>query len=269
MKYTRFEKYAKKRFKSIKHQLSLLGQKNNVNAFHQIRIDIKKIHAINRYFKSNGIQFLSKRISKQLDILFSKAGKIRSLQIELEILKTQLPELKTHEYVSILKNKSEKYLSDFVKKYKNFKIGDKNSFAAPSLTKWEDGTKHSKIKKIMLSNHIITLRNSRKLIFKGQHLLPSVIHDIRINLKEAIYLSKFLPNRNSNQNDKHFILELGIWHDFISIRKTMFKTLANKEFIETSSSQLVSAIQKINRKISNKIEQIKRDGELQKQKLVA
>jgi hypothetical protein len=93
-----------------------------------------------------------------------------------------------------------------------------------------------------------------------------MIHKIRVNLKDAAYLSKWLPSEKKNQKDIKFILELGEWHDLVTLRKLLLKTLVKKEFNEVSINQLILVIQKINRSITIKLNQLNHVDENKKAK---
>jgi CHAD domain-containing protein len=247
------QKYSAKRLKSLNQLLSKPLEQNNVDTLHKIRIEIKKLHAISRFLKYCNIKILHKKTVAKLDLIFSASGKIREIQVGLQLIKTRFPEIKTHECVEILKKRLEKYIADFTKKYKKYEKIDDNLI-----------TEHIKINKLNLITYITRLQDSRRLISKGPKELPSMIHKIRVHLKDVSYLSKWLDTENQTEEDMKFISELGNWHDLISLRKLILKTLAKNEFNEVNTNQLILVIQKINRSVVNKLNQLNRVGERKK-----
>jgi len=247
------KKYSDKRFENLNQLLSKRIQKNSFDTFHQIRIEIKKLHAVSRFFEFSKIKFLNEETNTIIDLIFSDSGKIREIQVGLQLIKRAFPEIKNHECVGILKKRLEKYQADFAKKQRRYEEIDKNTIE-----------KDIKMNKLLLTNYIGLLRESKDQIPKGPKELPSMIHKIRVNLKDAAYLSRWLPQEKPNEKELKFILELGEWHDLVSLRKLILKTLAKKEFNEVSTSHLVMAIQKINRSINNKLNQLNRVDERKK-----
>ena len=249
------KKYTEKRFGNLNQLLLKPIPKNSIDTFHQIRIEIKKLNAVSRFLEYSNIQFLHKKTRSKLELIFSDSGKIRELQMGIQFIKKSFPEMKTNEYVGILKKRLVKYQADFTKKFSEYLEIDNNSIA-----------KDIKIDEIMLTNYIALLQKSKHQIVKGPKALPSIIHKIRVNLKDAAYLSKWLPSEKKIQKDIKFILELGEWHDLVTLRKLLLKTLVKKEFNEVSINQLILVIQKINRSITIKLNQLNHVDENKKAK---
>ncbi len=245
------ENYSKARIKDLNELLSISLSKNSYDTLHQIRIEIKKLHAISRFLEYCNIQFLNKKTTTILELIFSTTGKIRELQVALQLIKKLFPEMKTHESVGILKKRLEKYLDNFTKKSRKYgKIKD-NSIA-----------KEIKINKLKLMTYINLLQDSQRLISNGTKERPSMIHKIRVNLKDISYLYKLLQIEYANEKNLQFVLNLGEWHDLVSLRKLILKILAKNEFNELNTSQLILVIQKINRRINDKLEQLNRINQI-------
>jgi len=240
-----FKKYTEKRFENLNQLLSKPIPKNSIDTFHQIRIEIKKLYAVSRFLEYSNIQFLNKKTRSKLELIFSDSGNIREIQMGIQFINKSFPEMKPNEYVGVLKKRLVKYQADFNKKFSKNEEIDNNSIA-----------KDIKIDELMLTNYIALLQKSKHQIVKGPKALPSIIHKIRVNLKDAAYLSKWLPSEIPNEKDIKFILELGEWHDLVSLRKLLLKTLVKKEFNELNTNQLILIIQKINRSITNKLNQL-------------
>ena len=245
-----FQKYTEKRFENLHQLLSKPIPKSSIDTFHQIRIEIKKLNALSRFLKYNKMNFLHKKTMSTLELIFSTTGKIREIQVGLQLIKTSFPEMRAHECVGILKKRQINYQADFTKKVSKYVDIDRNSIV-----------KNIEIDKLMLKKYIGLLLESKQQIAKGHNALPSIIHKIRVNLKDAAYLSRWLPSEKQNQKDIKFILELGEWHDLVSLRKLFFKTLAKKEFNELNTSQLIHVIEKINRSVDLKLKQLIRGYE--------
>lgn len=243
------QKYSAKRLKSLNQLLSKPLVQNNVDTLHQIRIEIKKLYAVKRFFIHNNIKFMNKKTSSELDELFSKSGKIREIQVALDLIKLKFPEIRSHEILGVLKKEVDIRKAAFIKKYSGIVIEIKKII-----------TKKIDVNETMLLKYITNLKNTRSLISKGPKAIPSAIHNIRVNLKDANYLSKLLPTKKSNKNDLKFILELGEWHDYVSLRKIILKTLEENEYNEINTSLLISVIQKINRKIKIDLEHMKNNN---------
>jgi CHAD domain-containing protein len=250
-----FKKYTEKRFENLNQLLSKPILKNSIGTFHQIRIEIKKLNAVSRFLEYSNIQFLHKKTRSKLEFIFSDSGNIRELQMGIQFINKSFPEMKTNEYVGVLKKRLLKYQANFNKKFSKDEEIENNSIP-----------KDIKIDEIMLTNYIALLKKSKHQIVKGPKALPSMIHKIRVNLKDAAYLSKWLPSEKKIQKDIKFILELGVWHDLVSLRKLLLKTLVKKEFNELNTNQLILVIQKINRSIGFKLNQLNHVDENKKAK---
>jgi CHAD domain-containing protein len=249
------KKYTEKRFENLNQLLSKPILKNSIGTFHQIRIEIKKLNAVSRFLEYSNKEFLHKKTRSKLELIFSDLGNIREIQMGLQFIKTAFPKMKTNEYVGVLKKRLVKYQANFNKKFSKDEEIDNNSIA-----------KDFKIDELMLTNYIALLKKSKHQIVKGPKALPSIIHKIRVNLKDAAYLSKWLPSEKKIQKDIKFILELGVWHDLVSLRKLLLKTLVKKEFNELNTNQLILVIQKINRSIGFKLNQLNHVDENKKAK---
>jgi CHAD domain-containing protein len=88
------KKYIAKRLENLNQLLSTPIPKSSIDTLHEIRIEIKKLYAVKRFLENYHIKFLNKRTSSELDELFSKSGKIREIQVALELLQTKFPEEK-------------------------------------------------------------------------------------------------------------------------------------------------------------------------------
>ena len=240
------KKYTAKRLENLNQLLSKPISKSTVDTLHQIRIEIKKLFALKRFLEHRNIKFLNKKTSSELDELFSKSGKIREIQVALDLIKLKFTEIRSHEIIGFLKKEVEIRKADFINKYNGYLIETRNVVV-----------KNIDVNETTLKNYITILKNTRSSISKGPKALPSMIHNIRVNLKDANYLSKLLLTKKVNINDMKFILELGEWHDYVSLRKIIFKILAANELNELNTSQLISVIQKINRKIKIDLEHMK------------
>ena len=249
------KKYTEKRFENLNQLLLKPIPKNSIDTFHQIRIEIKKLNAVSRFLEYSNIQFLHKKTRSKLELIFSDSGNIREIQMGIQFINKSFPEMKTNGYVGVLKKRLVKYQADFTKKFSEYLEIDNNSIA-----------KDIKIDELMLTNYIALLQKSKHQIVKGPKALPSIIHKIRVNLKDAAYLSKWLPSEKKIQKDIKFILELGEWHDLVSLRKLLLKTLIKKEFNEVNTNQLILIIQKINRSITIKLNQLNHVDENKKAK---
>lgn len=239
------QKYTSNRIKKLEKLLSKPIPRNSLNTFHQIRIEIKKLNALRRFLEYSNIKFLNKKTASILELIFSDSGNIRAIQVGLQLIRTAFPEMRTHDCVRILKKRLVIYQVEFTKKYSKILDMNKNSIS-----------KDIKIDKSLLTNYIVLLHESKHQIYKGPKERPSIIHKIRVNLKDAAYLSKWLHSDKSNKKDMKFILDLGIWHDLVSFRKLILKTLVKNEFNELETSQLVLVMQKINRSINHKLKQL-------------
>jgi CHAD domain-containing protein len=249
------KKNTEKRFENLNQLLSKPILKNSIGTFHQIRIEIKKLNAVSRFLEYNNKEFLHKKTRSKLELIFSDSGNIRELQMGIQFINKSFPEMKTNEYVGVLKKRLVKYQANFNKKFSKDEEIDNNSIA-----------KDIKIDEIMLTNYIALLQKSKHQIVKGPKALPSMIHKIRVNLKDAAYLSRWLTCEKPNEKDIKFILELGVWHDLVSLRKLLLKTLVKKEFNELDTNQLILVIQKINRSINIKLNQLNHVDENKKGK---
>lgn len=204
MKKNLLNDYVVERLKSVKQNLSDFKKAHNSECLHDLRVDIKKIRSI--------VSFAEKVCHKKyatsdLKPLFKNAGKIRELEINIQMLIADPNPPK--KLVSQLKKKKNLLTLSFLKKTSRYiRLTERqiNSVSFP-----EKLPKTKEIKKYF-----------EKVERKANQMLSGdreSMHKFRMKIKNLMYVYKALPENLQNkinwdaaEIDKRQE-KLGIWHD--------------------------------------------------------
>ena len=204
----------------------------NIDKYHELRVELKKIKLIINIIDESGVRFQNKKHVNQLMRMFKQAGKIR----ELDLLKVHLKSFKAIKKTSALKLK----INNTFKKEKQIFFKMKS---IPIDYKKLKKVVSKKIKKIAsIENYLKSLKRNIKQDFKNwkklnlnqrnkKSISVSKLHEARIHLK---YWINYLKIFNQHIPDNQFValeglaLKLGEWHDLIEFKKYLNHWIENE-----------------------------------------
>ena len=204
--------------KSVENHLKDLAKDADIEHLHHLRVNIKKIRAVLSFI--TGV-YAEKFESGGLKILFKKAGKVRELQINIDVIHS-LPDIPEAVIAKWMKTEKRK-LRDFIKRIPEYRRLVKR-FRKKSFLSYP------------FPNEIITVSYIRELSIKAMRRFNSRqradMHRFRKLIRKLMFLYELLPAKNQgvfgidikriNQLQK----EVGAWHDTYSaiafIRKRKF-----------------------------------------------
>ena len=208
MKKNVFNTYFDKRLKSIKQHLISYKQDQKPEDLHHIRVEIKKIKAILSFAKD---LYEEAYDLSELKPLFKKAGAIRELQINRQLL-VELPPF-PKQYLKQLKQEETDLTQQFIRNNTRYLKSAERFREGLSLPENLPAKKHLK------AHFKKELKKAHK---KWQNKNRKDMHRYRRKLKNMLYLYNALPEKvqHSSELDKTGINQqqqkLGKWHDLYS-----------------------------------------------------
>lgn len=205
----KLKKYLKSREDSILFILKKPRRLYTAGIFHKLRVDIKKLNALNDIIKYCSPEFKRKKVFSPFKQIFKQAGKVRDIQIEEAMLKKyfkanllkeyrkDLRQLRLKEqetYFSIINKKSLRNLIKSRRVIQSF-IGDVNK---KKIHYYQDD-KNIEIARLLNQNHLV----------KAQ------AHELRKRLKIVNYNQKIISlKKDDTMQQLESLTELlGKWND--------------------------------------------------------
>lgn len=241
--------YYRKRKTSLDFMLKYSRRKFSKKGFHQFRVEVKKLKAILLRMEFLLSDFNGKKFYKPFRKLFAKAGRVREIQIEKDLLKTFGQSEEIPDYLNYLDKKIRKERARFFRS-RNLKLNSKiekrlKVFGRKcrEITQLDSGPFMAS-----LITEIKTLLASGTLAEQSAHLLRKKLKNLKYNL-ESIRGEKFV-NRHPEQEE--LVNLLGTWHDLVTVDRTLKSVIPNLPLREEEKESL----QKINQKIHSESEMI-------------
>lgn len=233
LKKKKQDEYFKKRWNSVLFHLQAFREYGDTEELHRVRVDIKRMKALllldEKQFEGKKFQHHFKRITE----LFKQAGKVRTAQVNLELMDHyQITNEKTEkEQTEILVRESEKLFSD-LDRYLNF-LKSKPTFFLNHFSKMENREIRHKVK-----------RQLGQLNKTFHHHVPAEeLHECRKLLKRLIYVHDILPTDLINELNlrteylKKLEELIGKWHDTIVAIELVGKNAKDKNLIHKIHSE--------------------------------
>jgi len=205
MKKKVLNKYVVEHLKSVEKELSAFKKEMNPEHLHRLRVDFKKIKAV--FYFAEKVYDQEFALSKKLRALFYKAGKIRELDINIQMLLVEpnpprrlIDQLKKEKRILILR---------FLKKTSIYLQLTERYIKSISLP--QDLPKTKVIKKYFQKEE----ENAKRLLSGDRESM----HKYRMKLKHLMYVSKALPEKMQKKIDWNVTEidklqeKLGQWHD--------------------------------------------------------
>jgi hypothetical protein len=244
-------KYLKNRIDVIDSLLRKPRDKYKPNTFHKLRVEIKKLNSGFDLINFCSTTFKRKATYKPYKIIFSKAGKVRELQIEDAMLKNYFGNKIIKDYRKILKTlrlKAEKDFFSVLNKKIIRKLNKKHNSIIPHLRKIDN-------KKIAI--YLEKKENQIKELLHRKIIQTKQIHQLRKELKVQNY-NKAITSKEKHSTQDVLPELLGKWHDCQVIIKHLKKTLNRRKLDKNEEDQLKIIQSKIINKRNILFDEIKK-----------
>lgn len=194
--------------------------KPGVNNIHAIRVCIKRIRAIYKVFErlSKG-KFIEKNHSGIFKKIFKETGKLRDMQIKMQLLNKFESTEPVNSFRSYLTNNKNEIHANIDKSLKDFE-SSKFNLSIVQLKVLISSVKNSEVEIECIRFILLTSKTIKKLIESEKS--TEQIHTIRKLLKELHSATEILLLVNPVKHLKGFLrlvkkieVELGKWHDNI------------------------------------------------------
>ncbi len=209
------EDYSKKQYKQVLYQLNNYVLTGDAEAMHQMRVALKKIRSVMKFFEVSTHHRKLKKLKKKLRILFSSGGAIRDLQVIACWLKeNHFPELLKHSK-SLLQLPALHQL--FVEQYGSYQSIINAVNAALTVQAKSD-------KPVSIEKYAFLLRENIETAVPG--IEPEQWHDLRKKIKQLLYCYHWLTPGKQLKLMHVAIYKyydalqeaIGNWHDAIHIK---------------------------------------------------
>lgn len=251
-------KYLKNRIDVIDSLLRKSRDKYTPNTFHKLRVEIKKLNSSFDLINFCSTTFKRKATYKPYKIIFGKAGKVRELQIEDEMLNNYFGNKMIKDYRKSLKKLRLKAENDFfslVNKKLMDQLHKKHHSLIPHLREIDN-------KKIAI--YLEKKENQIKELLHREIIQTEQIHQLRKKLKVLNY-NKAITSKEKHSTQDVLPEILGKWHDCQVIIKHLEKALNQEKLSLTEAEQLKIIHSKIVNKrniLFNEIKKIKLEDAL-------
>lgn len=208
--------YFKKRQDNIAVYLATPQQAYTSDTFHQLRVEIKKLHALFELMNFCANDMKQKKIYKPFKLIFKLAGKVREIQIEEAMLKKYCNDEALKNYRNGLKEDRLK------KQLRFFTILNQKLLTTINKSYKQAGYYITEVKKEKIDAYL-KQKESRATKLTGKKELPiTQLHALRKLLKKMHYNQSII-----NTPKKNILLELlGDWHDSYMVGNHLKETIA-------------------------------------------
>jgi len=205
---------------------------SNAEVIHALRVNLKRIDALMALLEFNGVK-LAARDVKAIRSFFTVAGRLRSIQVEFEIIgKYFEDDTRNQDYLHQLHEKKQARLSE----YSHFlKAGPSEELRATlrMLKKKVDGITRRNVVDYLTEEQKALSKRLAHSIFREQEL-----HLIRKDLKR-FYLNMKMAKHNNDDLTELLDL-LGTWHDHQIAFDHIVKTLHSGNLTESEKEPTVN-----------------------------
>ena len=210
--------YLKKRIGGLKFLIRTPKRKFGQNRFHLLRVEIKKLKATLYRMEFLLSDFHRKKFYKPFRKLFAQAGRVREIQIEKDILKTNgHPELLSG-YLNQLDKNIRKELARFFK-IRNLWLYSKIEKRLKKLRQ-----KAKEIETLDAEPFVAGLIAEIKSLLAYGTLEEKSAHELRKKLKTLKYNLECLEDGKFNANhpkQEELAHLLGSWHDLVTVHQAI------------------------------------------------
>ncbi len=245
--------YFKKKIHNIEEMINQNNRAFNLEKYHHLRVEIKKLKLILNIIDASGIQFKNNKYLNQLMRLFKQAGKIRALDLLFVYLKT-FKKIKKSTPLQLELNKELKKEKQLFFKMKTNPIDYKKikKIVSKKIKKIDSIEAYSKTLKNEIKKDIKIWEKYNSKNRDKKSIKVSKLHQTRIHLK---YWINYLKLFKQDLPEKYFLamknlaLKLGEWHDHVEFKKQLFQFLQNTSIQKGSIQDVLLIILKNQQKI--------------------
>ena len=248
----RTRKYLKRIQGKIFKLLKTPSKSYTKETFHELRVEIKKWEALCHLLAFLTPKFNRKKTIKPIAGLFKQAGKVREIQIELDLLQDFFPlRLERYQKKQLKKlNKQEKKFARLISQKK-------------LLSDIKDAIKYIKkllyiVRKRGMVKYTLTQKKKVKKLIDKPVLNPARIHFLRKRLKRWEYNNKILLKKKRQSEVFCVPTEvLGTWHDGQVVEDCLQKVLDAQNTSSVERTELTNVLAQLNIQNQELLEKVK------------
>lgn len=236
----KLRKYYLHQIDSIETILRKSGQTFTPEDFHMLRLSIKKIKAVLSFLSFYNPDFNKEKYFKPYVTLFSFAGEVREIQIQLSQLKNNTSNPLLVKYFDALSNDLRHHQEAFAELI-NQKLRKKIKSNAKKVEAY-----FQKAAKKLMTKYLLEEQDRIQMLLKANKLAKKDVHDLRKQIKDIYYLQKiFQPKNNRLVVADEFQEMLGQWHDNRVLAKDLLKGAKNHKLQPDEVKALMALRKKI------------------------
>ncbi|GMQ29134.1 hypothetical protein Aconfl_17770 [Algoriphagus confluentis] len=192
-------------------------RKFSQSAFHRFRVEIKKLKAVLAVLEEESVEFSRKKTYAPIKKLYAQAGRVRELQIEKELILSQIQANQLPEFCRRMNTEIQQERDSF------FEI---RTWKARKKAEQSLGKIAKEIEKLKKINWLPTIQTSRKRIkaLIQESIGPENAHELRIQLKlskNALEMQGFPALQQADPQEEELMKLLGDWHDLEVLAQRM------------------------------------------------
>lgn len=216
------KKYFKNRIIAINQLIETPRDAYTAETFHQLRVETKKLNALFELinFSENG--FKKKKLFKPFKQVFKRAGKVRTLQIEEEIVNKYISQKPISVYQDTIIQIQHEAMDNY------FSLINPAIIAKLKKTTIKVFPILDKVNKKKVALYLEQCKKNIKKILSNENLLKKDMHQLRIQLKTYNYNCKIqaLWKKNTQSETREVLADyLGKWHDCETTINDLQKTM--------------------------------------------
>lgn len=239
--FVNLERYFAKRVKKIEGFLKIEKEALVQETIHELRVEIKKINALLDLLTKVKKDFPAQKYSKPFNRLFKKAGKLRSIQVEFNLINSHFTE-----------NTNSNYLHE-LHEIKHERRIEFEEFIGDNLSKELNSAKKKimrylrKIRKRDIIRYFNTREREVMNLLKKKLFKEQCLHVIRKDFKQFYLNIKNITPYKIDTGWAKILDLMGEWHDhqvaFDQLLKAIYSselTTAEMERLQKIKSELLS-----------------------------
>lgn len=236
----------KKRLKRIEEILRLKQEEITKESIHELRLEIKKVKAVFTLLAYINNNFPLHRYYRPFKTVFEKAGDIRTVQIEQELLKNYISD-PSDRYLDQLKKLVEEKSNALGKKVRSHTVVKLKS-SKKGILSFLNKISENQLKQFLKKKSGKLVRMIERKIFEEQYL-----HLLRKKLKRFYFIARMLyPDVTIPEPWNRLMELLGKWHDEQIAIEHLRKAIYSSRF----SQDEINRLHDIKRKITDNREDL-------------
>ncbi len=218
-------KYFKKRTKHIDSLIRMPAGKLEIEDYHILHVEIKKLHALFKMLSYCSKKFKRNNYYKLFKYIFRQCGEIRELQLEETMIKKHDPHHLIKKYPTQLKSRLKDKESDFYLMANKRTAGKLKGYYKEIISYIKGIQSHK------ATDYIRNRKRKVKTLLEQKIIKIVQVHQLRKLLKEYYYNLKSIDLKSDGKvfkkgNDLQELM--GKWHDNRIIHMHLNKALSNQ-----------------------------------------